>query len=87
MTEAASPISAAPDYASMFAGLDAMFESGRTTSLAWRVDQLSALERMMVECEQELMDALRSDLGKHPQEAWATEISLWLPKPRTVART
>jgi len=75
MTEAASSISAAPDYASMFAGLDAVFETGRTTSLSWRAEQLSALERMMVECEQELMDALKSDLGKHPQEAWATEIS------------
>ncbi len=44
-------------------------------SLAWRAEQLSALERMMTECEQELMDALKSDLGKHPQEAWTTEIS------------
>ena len=30
---------------------------------------------MMAECEQELMDALKSDLGKHPQESWTTEIS------------
>ena len=64
-----------PDYSSMFADLKATFETGRTMSLAWRAEQLSALERMMVECEQEIMDALRSDLGKHPQEAWATEIS------------
>lgn len=64
-----------PDYSSIFADLNATFESGRTTSLAWRAEQLSALERMMVECERELMDALQSDLGKHPQESWATEIS------------
>ena len=64
-----------PGYSSMFADLKATFETGRTMSLAWRAEQLSALERMMVECEQEIMDALRSDLGKHPQEAWATEIS------------
>ena len=59
----------------MFADLKATFETERTMSLAWRATQLSALERMMTECEQEMMDALKSDLGKHPQEAWATEIS------------
>lgn len=74
-TETAAPTGAAPNYSPMFADLQATFESGRTTSLAWRTEQLSALERMMVECEQEFMDALNSDLGKHPQESWATEIS------------
>ena len=64
-----------PDYAPMFADLEATFESGRTTSLAWRTEQLAALERMLVECEQEFLDALTADLGKHPQEAWATEIA------------
>ena len=59
----------------MFADLKTTFETERTMSLTWRVRQLSALERMMTECEQEMMDALKSDLGKHPQEAWATEIS------------
>ncbi|MDH3619755.1 MAG: aldehyde dehydrogenase family protein [Gammaproteobacteria bacterium] len=75
MTEAATPIPTAPDYTSMLADLRATFETERTRSLAWRAEQLSALERMMVECEQELMDALKADLGKHPQEAWTTEIS------------
>ena len=75
MTEAATPLSTAPDYTSMFADLQATFSTERTHSLAWRAEQLSALERMMSECEQELMDALQSDLGKHPQEAWTTEIS------------
>ncbi len=75
MTEAASPITTSPDYSTMIADLRATFETERTTSLAWRAEQLSALERMMVECEQELMDALKADLGKHPQEAWTTEIS------------
>lgn len=62
-------------YKSMFEDLQATFATERTRSLGWRAAQLSALERMMSECEQELMDALKSDLGKHPQEAWATEIS------------
>ena len=75
MTEVATPIDASPDYSDLFEGLQAVFESSRTRSLDWRTEQLTALERMMVECEQEFMDALRADLGKHPLEAWTTEIS------------
>jgi len=75
MTEAATPITSAPDYAPMLAELKATFESERTMNLQWRARQLEALERMMVECEQEFLDALAQDLGKHPLEAWSTEIS------------
>ncbi len=75
MTETATAISTPPDFSSMFADLKATFETERTMDLAWRAEQLSALERMMVECEQEFMDALKSDLGKHPLEAWTTEIA------------
>ena len=75
MTEAATPITTPLDYSSMFADLRATFETERTRNLQWRADQLTALERMMTECEQELMEALKSDLGKHPQEAWTTELS------------
>ena len=75
MSEAATSISAAPDYAPLFADLKASFESEKTLDLAWRVAQLEALERMMVECEQEFLEALGKDLGKHPLEAWSTEIS------------
>ncbi len=75
MTETATPMTIAPDYSSMFAELKATFDTGRTADLAWRADQLSALERMMVECEQEFLDALRADLGKHALEAWSTEVS------------
>ena len=75
MTEAATPISTVPDFEPLFADLTASFESGKTTSLQWRAAQLEALERMMIECEQEFLDALHADLGKHPLEAWSTEIS------------
>jgi len=75
MTEAATPMTTPIDYSPMFGSLRATFETERTRSLQWRTEQLTALERMMTECEQELMDALRSDLGKAPQEAWTTEIS------------
>jgi aldehyde dehydrogenase (NAD+) len=75
MTEAATPINTSPDFSSMFADLKATFETERTMDLAWRAEQLTALEQMMHECEQEFMDALKADLGKHHQEAWTTEIS------------
>jgi aldehyde dehydrogenase (NAD+) len=75
MTEPATPISSAPDFAPMFADLQATFDSEKTMSLAWRKQQLEALERMMMEREQEILDALNHDLGKHPFEAWFAEVS------------
>ncbi len=75
MTEAATPISTQPDYSDMFADLKAVFESERTMSLEWRAQQLTALERMMVEREQDILEALKADLGKHALEAWSTEVS------------
>ena len=75
MTEAATPITTVPDYSPMLAALRKTFETERTMSRQWREQQLEALERMMVECEQEFLDALEADLGKHALEAWSTEIS------------
>ena len=75
MTEAATPLSTGPDYTSMFADLRNTFESEKTMDLAWREQQLRALERMMAEREQEVLDALHEDLAKHPFEAWFTEVS------------
>jgi aldehyde dehydrogenase (NAD+) len=75
MTEAVSQIATTPDYKSLLADLEATFETEHTMSRQWRVRQLEALERMMVECEQELLEALAADLGKHALEAWSTEIS------------
>ena len=75
MTEAATPIGIAPDYSAMFAELKTTFDTDRTRDLAWRERQLRALERMMAECEDEILAALKADLGKPAQEAWMTEIS------------
>ena len=75
MTEAATPISTQPDYSDMFAELKTVFESERTMSLEWRAQQLTALERMMIEREQDILEALKADLGKHALEAWSTEVS------------
>ena len=75
MTEPAAQISSAPDFATMFGDLEATFESEKTMSLAWRKQQLAALERLMAERESEILEALNKDLGKHPFEAWFTEVS------------
>ncbi|MCP4301517.1 MAG: aldehyde dehydrogenase family protein [Gammaproteobacteria bacterium] len=64
-----------PDFTQPFADLQATFKSGRTRSLAWREAQLSALERMMVEREEEILEALQQDLGKPALEGWSAEVS------------
>ena len=63
------------DFTTLFSGLSATFNSGKTRDLAWRRTQLKAVQRMMSECESELFDALRSDLGKSALESFATETS------------
>src|SRR5690606_14360140 len=54
--------------------LRAAFDSGLTRDLAWRRAQLAALERMMVENEAEIAEALKADLGKPFGEACTAEI-------------
>jgi aldehyde dehydrogenase (NAD+) len=54
--------------------LRATFDSGRTRPLAWREAQLAGLRRMMVEAEDELVEALRADLGRPTTEAFAADI-------------
>ena len=66
---------ATPDYTAMFAELRATFDSGRTRDLAWREAQLTALEKMMSECEADIIDALHKDLGKPALESWSAEIA------------
>jgi aldehyde dehydrogenase (NAD+) len=54
--------------------LRATFDSGRTRPLAWRQEQLAGLRRMMEEGEDELLEALRLDLGRPKVEAFAADI-------------
>ena len=51
------------------------FKTGRTRSVQWRKQQLQALEKMMVENEGALMEALEKDLGRSPFEAWLADIA------------
>lgn len=56
-------------------GLRQTFAGGRTRDVDWRLDQLRALERMLVEREQEVVDALAADLGRSDFEAWFGDIA------------
>ncbi|MEU9167057.1 aldehyde dehydrogenase family protein [Streptomyces sp. NPDC048420] len=50
------------------------FNTGVTRPLDWRVDQLRRLRALLVENEQELIEALWADLRKNPAEAKTQEI-------------
>lgn len=68
------PPAPAPEVASVVQTLRAGFESGLTRDLAWRRSQLDALERMMIENEAGIAEALAADLGKPFGEACTAEI-------------
>lgn len=51
------------------------FSSGKTRSLHWRREQLARLRALLVEREDQLLAALREDLGKPDLEAWAMDLA------------
>jgi aldehyde dehydrogenase (NAD+) len=67
---------AASTPAEVVAELRAHFDSGATILLGVRQGALSNLERLLVEHETALLEALREDLGKSPAEGWLTEVAL-----------
>ncbi|MET9414437.1 aldehyde dehydrogenase family protein [Streptomyces klenkii] len=75
---ASSSTVSSTDPAAVVARLKAGFATGRTKPLAWRLGQLHALRTLLTEQTDELLAALRSDLGKGPQEAYRTEIGFTL---------
>ena len=74
MTSTLDPVVATPPSPAS-ARLRATFASGRTRPIAWRREQLRALDHMLVEGEDELLDALARDLGKPGLEGYLTEIA------------
>lgn len=70
-----TPTSETPDIPGTVRRLRETFKTGRTRSVEWRKQQLLALERMMVENEGALMEALEKDLGRSPFEAWLADIA------------
>ncbi|XP_052726728.1 aldehyde dehydrogenase family 3 member F1-like isoform X1 [Vigna angularis] len=50
------------------------FGSGKTKEASWRESQLKRLHSFLVEREQEILNALKQDLGKHCVEAFRDEV-------------
>jgi aldehyde dehydrogenase (NAD+) len=67
-TSARDRVAAIPDR------LRATFRSGRTRTFAWRMEQLRALEKLLIENTPALEKALAADLGKPALEAIAADI-------------
>lgn len=57
-------------------GLRNYFHSGATRSYDFRKKQLQQLKQALLQYEQELHNALFTDLKKNPEEAWVTETGL-----------
>lgn len=55
------------------AKLRASFDAGRTRSYEWRIEQLSAFQRMLETEEGVILKALNQDLGKSQLEGWMAE--------------
>jgi aldehyde dehydrogenase (NAD+) len=72
-TESSVP-STTIDAARLVERLRTTFRSGRTRPVSWRKEQLAGLRRMMEEAEDELVDALRRDLGRPRLEAFVADI-------------
>lgn len=62
------------------------FQSGATLPLEYRLAQLRALYRGIKRFEPQILEALRSDLGKSAEESYMTEIGMCLSEIRHTAR-
>jgi aldehyde dehydrogenase (NAD+) len=60
--------------AAVVADTAAVFRSGRTRPLAWRIAQLDALEAMVVQETTAIEAALNADLGRGAMEGFLTEV-------------
>ncbi|RUO40644.1 aldehyde dehydrogenase family protein [Pseudidiomarina aestuarii] len=58
----------------MIESLRTTYATGVTRSYSWRKQQLEALDKLIVDNEEDLLQALHDDLGKSTAEGWLTEI-------------
>eukprot|EP00258_Populus_trichocarpa_P014959 XP_006370386.2 aldehyde dehydrogenase family 3 member H1 isoform X1 [Populus trichocarpa] len=56
--------------------LNESFRTGKTKSYEWRVSQLKGIEKMVVEREKDICEALYKDLSKPEYEAFVSEIAM-----------
>jgi aldehyde dehydrogenase (NAD+) len=71
----AGRLSGAPSIPDEAQRVRATFAAGITRPLAWRREQLRALDRLLVENTAAIEDAVHSDLGKPSLESFITEIA------------
>jgi len=64
------------NYHQLVENVKAAFQSGRTRSVEWRIQQLESIKRMLEENEDQFLAALKSDLNKPVQEALMSEIDM-----------
>jgi aldehyde dehydrogenase (NAD+) len=58
----------------LVARLRAGFAAGRSKPLAWRLEQLRAIEAMLTEREDDFVEALASDLGRPRLDVWLGDL-------------
>ena len=62
------------------------FKSGGTQSYAFRIEQLKKLKSTILDHEQELYEALYTDLKKSPEEVWVTETGMVISEINTAIK-
>ncbi|MGL4524782.1 MAG: aldehyde dehydrogenase [Spirochaetia bacterium] len=65
-----------PEIKSVFEAQKKYFHTGQASSLSARITNLKKLKSLIQENENEIMQALREDLGKSPFEVYASEIGM-----------
>jgi len=66
--------------------LGTFFNSGNTQSYAFRKEQLNRLKSSILKHEQDLYDALYTDLKKSPEEVWVTETGMVISELNTAIK-
>jgi aldehyde dehydrogenase (NAD+) len=76
-----------PPLAEALTGLRRYFETGVTRTYAFRKEQLKKLRESILAHEQDLYAALKTDLGKSPEETWITETGMVLAELKTAIKS
>lgn len=63
------------DFGASLEELRQTFRSGKTREESWRRSQLKGLLRLLQEKEDDIVMALKQDLGKHHVEAYRDEVT------------
>jgi aldehyde dehydrogenase (NAD+) len=87
-TESVAPPAQAtqPDIPAVVRRLRETYATGKTRSIEWRKQQLRAVEKLMVDNEPAIAEALASDLGRSPFEAWLADIAGTATEARIAAK-